>query len=353
MAACIPKVQGFLEALRFATDEEGADIVTPRNAKVQKSAELLRGLFGGAPSPNRQKGEEIIEQIASDIRGLVRMATLSGKIDEDKLWTAFHSYRQDKDRLLGLWNQLGDIVGIELDAIVIQATTEQFLIKLLRSASVESRAPAVPSQVLSMNEKRAILYAGGYVVHTMKKKIKDDKKVTDEGCYDALEGMLGDQWDTEEGGDDDFALFVKSWISQVDRGGLTILNEAAYCFFELLELFVYDELKALKNPKARIDTKDLVDKACSDVDLRFQWDILAVDITTNADSEHILSEIVTLWLKMRGHSLASELTEQYKKATGKKTQKARALRKTLQQRDNGESVCTYICADVFSVLGNG
>ena len=257
MAACIPKVQGFLEALRFATDEEGADIVTPRNAKVQKSAELLRGLFGGAPSPNRQKGEEIIEQIASDIRGLVRMATLSGKIDEDKLWTAFHSYRQDKDRLLGLWNQLGDIVGIELDAIVIQATTEQFLIKLLRSASVESRAPAVPSRVLSMNEKRAILYAGGYVVHTMKKKIKDDKKVTDEGCYDALEGMLGDQWDTEEGGDDDFALFVKSWISQVDRGGLTILNEAAYCFFELLELFVYDELKALKNPKARIDTKDL------------------------------------------------------------------------------------------------
>ena len=112
------------------------------------------------------------------------------------------------------WDQLGNLTCSEVDAIVIQTTTEEFLLKLLPMSSA-SRSCTADEREITLDEKRAIMYAGGYIIRKMKCKVLKDEKLKDGGCYEALLSMVADG-DYDEEKMEDYAEYVRSWMEKVD-----------------------------------------------------------------------------------------------------------------------------------------
>ena len=323
----------FLDSLSAILEEEEAQIVTVRNAKIQRSVSLLKELFNR--DTDRLEAKKITDKIAEDLQ---RIIVQSGGV-EDTLWEYFHQYRTGAE-LNGHWSKLGDLVCAEIDAIVVQTTTEHYLLKLLPVNS-ESSESATDERVLSTEEKRAVMYAGGYIVRKIKIFVTKNKQIKDGGCYDALQGMLaGGQWDDEEP-TQDFTEFIRKWMEKIDRGGATILSEPAFAFFCLLEVLTFNIINKLQLPGSQINAQLVVENTAKHEDILFRWSMLTVDIADHEDSNTLLKEIIKLWIKMRGHSYASALTETYKQITGMQVKRVKALRKRLQF-ETGEHACIYL-----------
>ena len=79
-------------------------------------------------------------------------------------------------------------------------------------------------------------------------------------------------------------------------------------------------------------SKDNVVKAVvEDEELLFNWDLLSGQLLTE-NSELLLKEITDVWMTIRGHALAKQLTEQYKQDSGKGKRKSKSLRQELKRR---------------------
>ena len=92
----------FLDSLSaILEEEEEAQIVTVRNAKIQRSVSLLKELFNH--DTDRLEAKKITDKIAVDLQ---RIIVQSGGV-EDTLWEYFHHYK------------LGDLVCAKIDAIVV------------------------------------------------------------------------------------------------------------------------------------------------------------------------------------------------------------------------------------------
>lgn len=67
-----------------------------------------------------------------------------------------------------------------------------------------------------------------------------------------------------------------------------------------------------------------------DNNVDFWWSMLAIDISSNDAAAQLLSEIVEMWVSIRGFSLVSSWLEQYKIAQKQSVKKSKSLRKSLQ-----------------------
>jgi hypothetical protein len=110
------------------------------------------------------------------------------------------------------------------------------------------------------DEKRAVMYAGGFVVRKAKQYVENSSTIKSSGgCYDALDAMLvGGPWDDTK--DTDFTNYVKQWIDKVDRGGITILSEGGYDFFLSLELQTYESIRQLQQTVKRMNVESVVER---------------------------------------------------------------------------------------------
>ena len=73
-----------------------------------------------------------------------------------------------------------------------------------------------------------------------------------------------------------------------------------------------------------------MEKILQNIDIQFMWSMLAVDINTEDQSDELLSSVVSLWIKIRAHSQASAVMEEYKKSTSINTKGAKGIRKQLK-----------------------
>ena len=69
----------------------------------------------------------------------------------------------------------------------------------------------------------------------------------------------------------------------------------------------------------------------------FLWTMLAVDSDDEGNSIRLLKDIIKLWIKLRGHSLASAITENYKKVKEVNLKKSKSLRKQLQYNQSTDN----------------
>ena len=67
--------------------------------------------------------------------------------------------------------------------------------------------------------------------------------------------------------------------------------------------------------------------------VQFFWTILSVDIS-NEEHAIKLQEIVTLWITIRGFSIAGEWLEKYKQRKKSGIRKSKGLRKQLKKNAN-------------------
>ena len=92
---------------------------------------------------------------------------------------------------------------------------------------------------------------------------------------------------------------------------------------EVCKSFLGGDVSQLTDIRTKI-----IDKALSDVDVRFYWD-LAVGLTAVDISEELLKMVVDLFTIVRSHAFTKGYMEMYKRSNKKGTQKAKALRKKL------------------------
>ena len=75
--------------------------------------------------------------------------------------------------------------------------------------------------------------------------------------------------------------------------------------------------------------KSVFDVIVKNENVQFYWTLLSQNIESPENSEALLTEIIHLWVTIRGFSMAASWMEEYKKNTKKTTQKSTGLRKAI------------------------
>ena len=109
--------------------------------------------------------------------------------------------------------------------------------------------------------------------------------------------------------------YTRRWLEQVNRGGLFPLNDSTFTFFAAVEKQVRSRLpKHAIKPSSKEKFKTaVIDGVVQDEDVQFYWALVSQDIDNPQDVEVLLTEIVKLWVTVRGFSLAAAWMEEYKK----------------------------------------
>lgn len=125
----------------------------------------------------------------------------------------------------------------------------------------------------------------------------------------------------------------EGWTNAVDRGGLTHVSHVTYMLFLSMET----ELRKHLNPSCASETSGVKGVATTavkeDEDVLFYWSLISIN-WGEEEAEALLNFIVDHWITLRGFSFTSAFMEKYKQANKKPLQKTKALRKTLNSKDD-------------------
>ena len=213
-------VQLFFDALHKVKSKPIFTISTPRHKKVILDLEeIVRNL-------DKDSVINKISYIVREIEEIVK-SVKPGKHIMSRIWPRFHSHRQGN--MVQSWDQLADVIGVELDCIVVQDVSMEILVSMIsKPLNVSASGKPAVARVFSTLEEQAVMYAGGFVVKMLQWLDTIEREVASQ-YYETLYGMLeGGKWDSER--TENFEAFVHSWIADIDRGGLQILNETALDF---------------------------------------------------------------------------------------------------------------------------
>ena len=107
----------------------------------------------------------------------------------------------------------------------------------------------------------------------------------------------------------------------INRGGLFPVNEPTYQIFTMVERLIRSQLIGLILPTTvtteSVTKESVLSSVVENEDILFQWSLLSVDITSEEEATKLLHEIVSLWLTIRGFSVASAWVEELKKGEHK------------------------------------
>ena len=281
--------------------------------------------------------ERIVAYLRSRIDEVTQgLASVSSK--RTKIWSDFHQIRLDKTGLLHReWKILLDKLnenGADLanDALLQQSIFNEIYSLLvaeyfsLHTANSKENIAVPP--VFTEDEMNAMRYACGYVPHALLKKY--EKKCGDK--YSNFVQCLGDM--AIEGEGSDVLTYTTKWLEQVNRGGLFPLGNNSFSFFveveKIIRVLLPKHIIHTENDKSTFQ-KLILDKIIKSDEVQFYWALLSQDINDQQNSEDLLTEIVTLWVTIRGFSLVASWMEAYKRNKQKTTKKATSLRKSISR----------------------
>ena len=168
---------------------------------------------------------------------------------------------------------------------------------------------SVSTAISFTDELNAMRYACGYIPHVLLKRYE----VRDGNLFSQYVEYLGNM--AIEGEGDDLLAYTRKWFTQVNRGGLFPLNDNSFSMFVEIEKHVCHLLPQCMirndNDKA-IFKKSVLNRIAGEENVQFYWTLLSQDIEEEENSEALLAEIISLWITIRGFSLAASWMEEYK-----------------------------------------
>ena len=228
---------------------------------------------------------------------------------------------------------------VKFDPLIEQQVNQKLFEDTLKThlqAPPQAEASNVSTLQLSEAEENIIRYAAGYVSMSLLKKYKKgscDKAVQYIECLSRM---------AVNGEESSFLAYSLEWSRAVNRGGLFEINDETFHLFQAIELDMQKRLLSTLtsfSDKSEDQRQFIIDAVAADTDVQFVWAHLSSDIKEEDHAIHLLKEIIGLWLTIRGFSIASAWTEQYKRATNTNSQKSKGLRKNLQKKSQA-STCT-------------
>ena len=169
------------------------------------------------------------------------------------------------------------------------------------------------------------MYACGYVPLVLIRRCQKRKECKYETYVECLLNMAVGVFE------DSFYDYCRKWFEEINRGGAFEVNDCAFSFFLCVEMNIRSSLTKFLQVQSSQATEDqkmtLLKELSENEDIRFHWSLLSVDCD---GSTELLREILSLWVTIRGGSIAGCWMEQYKRVS-KETSKT-ALQKGLKQK---------------------
>ena len=178
------------------------------------------------------------------------------------------------------------------------------------------------SAELTENDLNALRYAAGYVPCKLRQKYRKPtcKHPNCKAFLVCLDKMIES---SQEESEDSYLEYTKRWIRAVDRGGLFRINDEVYVLFYEIKKKVRQFLVKLIGQTSQLHKEEIIKEIVTDDDVRFFWSMISVDIDQHVGEK--LTQIVQLWVTIRGFSAAGAFIEQYKQVTNpQKNQQAYA-----------------------------
>ena len=262
----------------------------------------------------------------------------------EKLWTKFHQLRIGT--LREVWKKFSSSSGLPIDPIIEQKVNAHIFHLYLcqkmakHSGSCGKSVTESTEPELTKDEANALVYVSGYIPYKLLRKYEKRQK-KDQTAEEYVE-CLGNM--AVAGPECSLPDYAREWIDMINRGGLFPVNEPTYQFFTMVERLIRSQVVGLVLPTTvateSVTKESVVSSVVENKDVLFQWSLLSIDITSEEAAAKLLHEIVSLWLTIRGFSVASAWMEELKKDEHEQKKRTKGLRKGLKkiQQDKHEEL---------------
>ena len=325
-----------------------------KSTKVEKLQALGRCILRVFNAASASEAEEVESRAAVSLFSSALYKTLDHLISTQmskcnslpatrtKLWAQFH--HECNTSLPMIWDQkFPSSIIAEPCSILFQQSVNEKLFEILlpeklstSGSGVEANAAAVVSAAsgeasMSPDELNVLRYACGFVPFKLLKSF--EKKDSTATKYDRFIHCLGDMAvDSDEDGD--LISYTRKWSAIVNRGGLFPLNDATFLFFLTIEKIVRvllpQHILCCKSHTNESLRSNVIEKAVKNDEVQWRWNLLSQCIDCDEESKELLTEIIQLWVTVRGFSMTAGWLENYKMQSKTTTAKKPSLRKGLQ-----------------------
>lgn len=290
---------------------------------AKECAAILRGKHGDAAVDNFV--ENVGEEMISLLKNSLGTKTQTHSKRREKMWTLFYKFRTTN--LIYLWKRLLTQLGLPQkyeDPWLVQVLSRLMLNSAIKYCLPPATLAAdLGSETVTADEHNALRYAAGYVMHSLKKKYATTNP--------SVVSWINELVDTgSDEGVTSFFQFTKLWVEKVNRGGLFLVNDSLYEVFLAMEIVLRKFLKSIASDH-RLD-KDRVSAIISeDNEIHFHWSMMSFDLDEET-SQSVFSDIMKLWITIRGFAYASAIVDEYKRSSGLINKRKKALRKELKKK---------------------
>ena len=203
-----------------------------------------------------------------------------------------------------------------VSTLFIQSVTQEFFEARLKAEFHEKQGPSeVTTDDITDHEKNILMYACGYVPATLIRKYEKRNESKFASFVQCLQQMAVGV------AEDSFYDYAKQWFHLINRGGAFELGDSGLNFFLMVEKKIRTYLNNIY--EAQCDPRDqVISGLLKDEDILYYWSMVYVSLTEEEACE-LLSDILNLWLTVRGFSVTGSWNEQYKKLCNETT-KAKA-----------------------------
>ena len=299
---------------------------------ITKESQLAASQMLEWLSDNRAAAHPLLYPLVCMLEDFLRGLSLGKKSGREKMWGKFHLTRTSKE-FLASWAVLmkNSLEKKTAPPLFYQHMTEilfRSLIKLHTPVEGAAQQSLTKAPNLTYEEENALYFIAGYVIRETKKKLSKkpnssrDTQALDQELNLCLVELADDFEDSDEPSASD-------WTGEINRGGLSFVNNPTYQLFYSMEMAVQQELTQQTAPSITSGFKSEVIKKIHDhEDVVFHWSIVSADWEKEV-AELLLGMIVELWVTVRGFAFACHWMEGYKQRQRKSTQKSKGVRKQL------------------------
>ena len=183
-----------------------------------------------------------------------------------------------------------------------------------------------PSEIeISSDELNALRDMCGFIPYQLLRKFGSSGKNDREAFWTVLERLIQENAAEDNAGDDvGDSIDSAAWIRRANRASLFKVSDEAFDFFVSVERRLRDLLPLMTQSNIQ-GVREQITEAH---DVLLFWQGLTPDADC-PEQEELLHEIVSVFVRIRGYSIAASLFEQYKREKGVRVAKSRSLRKSL------------------------
>lgn len=312
----------------------------PELKVTSQHASAMRSVFetwSDTIKENEQFANKLVEIVLNHAFTQEMLQAKSLTTQYEKMWAGYHRLITG-DKLSSLWHSTFHLVETpKYFQQFMQLVTRRVMDEAAKSAFDSEDRQSTPEHIhfLKADEEQALRYVAGYVPMRLKRKYS--KQPNNKRALKFLQCLSA--MSHEEGDDIEFLRYTKLWVEQVNRGGLYQVSNDTYLVFRAMELASRRVLSIERvTAQPTLSIQEAMQKSIMhDPSVTAHWNYVLgqVESLDDSESDELFSEIVDLWVKIRGHSFASGWVEQYQLATKQSTRK-KGLRKSLQTSDDCE-----------------